>query len=216
MGGVVVTAHQRPQPNYLPGLSVVEKVRDADAVVWLDEVQYTHGGWSNRNKVGGAWLTVPIQRTTNMASFNEVRISEHRQWRLRHSRTLLQCYGNAAEPLVAEIERNFRLLVGLNLACLRVLCAGLEIDTPWVFQSHLDGGSAVRATSDEQTELLPISERLAMMVEEVGGDVYLSGPSGRNYLSEEPFHERGIEVSYYEWSRENPCAVGALSSYAVA
>lgn len=209
---MIVTAHQA---NYFPGLSVIEKLAVSDAVIWLDSVQFTHGGYSNRNRMpDGSWLTVPIRRTTNMAPFNKVKIAEHGLWRRDHVRSIRQHYGESVGTFVvcSEIERPYGLLIGLNLALLRILCDGLAPETAWHFQSHLDGGNAVRAVSESEEELLPISERLAMMVAELGGDTYLSGPSGRNYLSEEPFHERGIEVDYFRWEGENPCSLGRLAS----
>jgi hypothetical protein len=205
---MIVTAHQ---PNYLPGLSVVEKVKMSEAVIWLDEVQYSHGGWSNRNRMpDDSWLTVPVDRMTDMAPFNRVRISEHDNWRKKHERALFQYYGDHALDVVREIRKPYRLLIGLNLACLSVILEGDS--TPWHFQSHLDGGHAVQAVSEDQAELLPISERLAMMVEEVGGDTYLSGPSGRNYLDEEPFIRRGISVWYFHWGGKNSCSMELVAS----
>lgn len=203
---MVVSAHQI---NYLPGLSVIEKMRSADACLWLDEVQFSHGGWSNRNRMpDGSWLTVPIERTTDMASLNRVRISEHGNWRRSHAKALRQHYGAAADPLCVEIARPYRLLVGLNLACLRVLLP----DSPaWHFQSHLDGGHAKVAVSDDAEELAPISARLAMMVAELGGTTYLSGPSGFRYLDEKPFSDRGIEVRYWEHHGPNPCGAVRLA-----
>jgi hypothetical protein len=203
---MIVTCHQ---PGFLPGLSVIEKAESADAVVWLDTVQYTKGGWTNRQRMpAGSWLTVPIERATDGGPINRARISEHRQWRERAVRTLRQQYGrgDVVEAVCAEIQRPYGLLVGLNLALLRILLAGC--DTAWHFQSHLDGGHAVTAVSDDERRLRPISERLAMMVAELGGSTYLSGPSGFRYLSETPFLERGIAVRYFEWRQAgNPCAL---------
>ncbi len=204
---MIITAHQ---PNYLPGLNVIDKIRSADAVIWLDECQYSHGGWSNRNRMpDGSWLTVPIERRTDMGPFNRVRISEHGDWRSVHIRTLQQHYGRRAAPFQDEIERPYRLLVGLNLALLWVL---LGDAIPWHFQSHLDGGHAVWAVSEDAADLAPISLRLAMMVAEIGGTTYLSGPSGRDYLDERPFLERGIKVAYYEHRGPNDCALSALGA----
>ena len=200
----VVSAHQS---NFLPGLSVIQKVEAADAVIWLDEVQFSHGGFSNRNRMpDGSWLTIPIDRSTDMAEFNRVRISDHRDWRRDHCKTLRQHYGHTADAICEEIQRPYRLLIGLNLACLQILLS--DSDTQWSFQSHLDGGRAVTAISDDRVELAPISARLALMVAELGGDVYLSGPSGRNYLNEQPFHDLGIQVDYWQHTGDNPCAVG--------
>ena len=205
---MIVTAHQ---PTFLSGLSVIEKIAAADAVVFLDEVQYGPGGWANRNRMpDGSWLTVPVESGAGSLPFNRVRISEHGDWRRAHERTLRQHYGDSVHELCVEIDRPYRLLVGLNLACLRILLA--DIDACWHFQSHLDGGHAAIAVSEDREELLPISERLAMMVAELGGDTYLSGPSGFRYLHEESFAARGIDVRYFEWNKSNPCSVARLAS----
>lgn len=213
----VVTAHQ---PNYLPGLSVVEKVRSSDMVIWLDEVQYSHGGWTNRNRMpDGSWLTVPVERSTDMAAMNRVRISEHGNWRAKHRRALDLHYGDpdgrsfypsVVDAIRAEVSRPYRLLVGLNLACLRAILDGC--DTAWHFQSHLDGGHAAVAVSDDVVDLRPISARIAAMVAELGGTTYLSGPSGRDYLDERPFRERGIAVEYFRWDGPNPCALERVAT----
>jgi hypothetical protein len=202
----VVTAHQ---PNYIPGLSVIEKVKSADAVIWLDEVRYSPHGWTNRNRMpDGSWLTVPVMSGAMHRPLNRVHISNHRDWRKDHCKTLRQHYGSAVDEICEEIQRPLGLLVGLNLACLRIILA--DCDTSPHYQCHLDGGRAVTAISDEREELAPISVRLAMMVAELGGTTYLSGPSGRNYLDERPFHDLGIEVEYWKHEGANPCALASL------
>lgn len=211
----VVTCHQ---PNFLPGLSVIEKVRLADSVIWLDTAAFSHGGFTNRNRLpDGSWLTVPIDRGTDMAAMNRVRISEHDNWRRVHCKALRQQFGPATAPFCDEIQRPYKLLVGLNLACLRIILEGS--DTVWHFQSHLDGGNAINMVSEDHEELKPISERLALMVAELGGTTYLSGPSGRDYLDETPFRDLGIEVDYFQWAGPNTCSAGHMrqrSFYAAA
>lgn len=201
---MIVTAHQ---PNFLPGKSVIDKIAEADAVIWLDEVQYTKGGFINRNRYpDGSWMTVPVERHTDGCPINRVRLSDHGAWREKLVRGVRQHFGHSDEidRVCVEIERPYRLLVGLNTALLTIVVPG----STWHFQCHLDGGHAVRAVSEDAEALLPISERLAMMVEEIGGSVYLSGPSGRRYLDEAPFNERGVRVRYYEHAGENPCVLG--------
>lgn len=200
----VVTAHQ---PNYLPGLSVVEKVRSADAVIWLDEVTYSPHGWTNRNRMpDGSWLTVPVKSGAMYQQLNRVAITDDPGWRRSHCKTLRQHYGHAADEICDEIQRPYGLLIGLNLACLRVI-----VDGQWHFQSHLDGGRAVIAVSEDRLDLAPISARLALMVSELGGTTYLSGPSGRNYLNEQPFHELGIDVTYWQHQGTNDCSLSLLA-----
>ncbi len=209
---MIVTAHQA---NYLPGLSVIEKIKVADAVIWLDEVQFSSGGWSNRNRMpDGSWVTVPVERGTDMAAFNRVRISEHGNWRQKHIKTLAHNYPTLAiGSLCDEIVRPYRLLVGLNLALLRIILS--DSDTAWHFQSHLDGGRVIPAVLEEQEDHWPISIRLATMVAELGGGTYLSGPSGRTYgLKEKAFHDRGIAVEYFDFRGPNDCSVSSLPTVA--
>ncbi len=202
---MIVTAHQ---PNFLPGASVVNKMLAANTVILLDEVLYSPHGWTNRNRLHGmGYLTVPVVSGAGSLPINRVQISEHGAWRPRAAKTILQSYpaapwaGEAADALL----RPYRLLCGLNVALLQLTFAHLTARPPlWAFQSHLDGGRSVPVS------LAPISVRLAMMVEEVGGTVYLSGPSGRNYLNERPFHQRGITVAYYEHDGPNLCILDML------
>lgn len=205
---MIVTSHQ---PNLLPGASVMSKIEASDVVIWSDEMQFSRGGFTNRNRLpDGKWFTVPIEKGATGMPINRVRIVDldGRGWRTKVARRLRRAWpGEVTEELCAEIARPYRLLVGLNVALLGILCDAMAIETQWVFQSHLDGGHAPIMVSDDREELKEASDRLAMMVYEVGGDVYLSGPSGRNYLDESPFRERGIDVVYWSHHGPNPCAL---------
>ena len=202
------TAHQ---PNLLPGMSVVSKVAASDVVIWLDRVQITKGGFTNRNRLpDGSWLTVPVEKHCAFKPINQVRIGNPAgDWRGRMVNDIQSAWGDSpvVEAVSTEILRPYGLLVGLNAAVLQVLMAELAPDCRWAWQSHLDSGHAVVAVSDDAEQLLPISDRLAMMTVEVGADTYLSGPSGRRYLDETPFLERGLKVEYWQWDGPNPCAL---------
>lgn len=205
-----VTMHQ---PNFLPGASVIEKVRSSDAVVWLDTVQWTKGGWTNRNKTpDGVWLTVPVAHGSSFAPINRVRIGNPRgDWRLFMCERIETSWsGPLVDDVCAEIRRGYPLLVGLNAAILGHLLDGWAGEVHW--QSHLDDAHAVAAVSDEPVALAPISERIAQMVAALDGSTYVSGPSGRNYLDEAPFRERGITVDYFEHTGPNPCALELVAT----
>jgi hypothetical protein len=192
---VIVTGHQL---NTLPGCSVIEKVRAADAVIWMDLMQYRRHGWVNRNRFSdGTMFTVPVAEHDTFAPINEVRIADPTgRARAKVARTLEHKLGAAAAPFAAELRRPYRMLAGLNAQLLTVLLRELGISRQQHYQSHLGAGRY------DDT-----SEGLAEMVAEVGGTVWLSGPSGRNYLDERPFAERGIAVDYFEWDGPNPSAV---------
>lgn len=201
------------QVNFLPGVSVMTKLAAADIFIACDEMQFPRYGFTARNRFSdGAWMTVPIDHRDLFAPINRVRIADRTgRHRAKIARTLMQRMGDSAEPFVRELERPWALLAGLNVALLRRLCDALEIRAEWVFQSHLAAGRHWGpATSEDAAELVTVSERLAAMTEEVGGTIYLSGPSGRNYLDETPFRVRDIEVRYWVHEGPNPTALELL------
>lgn len=209
---MIVTGHQI---NFLPGCSVMGKVAAADACIWMDQMQYERHGFVNRNRLAdGAWMTVPVDEHDTFAPINRVRIADDTfRARRKIARTLEMRFGAAAEPFAEELLRPYRLLIGLNFQLLSHLHLALEIETVPYFQSHLDAGHPVPVVDDggDEERLVPARERLAEMVAEIGGTVWLSGPSGRRYLDEAPFRERGIEVRYYEHEGTNPCALELVS-----
>lgn len=209
---MIATAHQ---PNFLLAESITSKIAASDVVIWLDEVQYSKGGWTNRNMLpDGTWVTVPVEKHCAFKPVNRVKIGDpFYDWRERVSAQLLRAWpGHATEHVVQEVQRPYGLLVGLNVAVLRAVVPQLAPGAAWAFQSHLGGGHALPAVSDSPAELKPISYRLAAMVEEVGCDTYLSGPSGRRYLDEKPFRDRGIAVDYWEFAGPNRCALELVAA----
>lgn len=197
----------------MPGVSVISKLATADVFIACDQMQYPRFGFTARNRfTGGSWMSVPVNHEDLFAPINRVRIADptgrHRE---KIARTLEMRLGAAGEVFAAELRRPWGLLVGLNMALLRRLFDALGIRAEIVLQSHLESGRySGPLTSDSREELVPVSETLAAMTEEVGGTVYLSGPSGRNYLDEAPFLERGIRVEYWAHEGPNPCALELL------
>lgn len=211
---MIVTGHQI---NFMPGYSVMEKVRAADACIWMDTMQYERHSFVNRNRLSdGAWMTVPVDEHDTFAPINRVRISDPTFRARKKIAQKLRCeIGQAAEPYAAELLKPYPLLVGLNYALIHHLLKDLDITTDCYLQSHIDMGHSVPVTTldpADDSDLMPARERLAMMVEAIGGTVWLSGPSGNKYLNEQPFHDRGIEVRYFDWPKDapNPSSIEAL------
>lgn len=199
---MIVSGHQ---PNLLPGESVMTKMAAADVFVFCDEMQFVRHGWVNRNRLDERTpIVVPFDSRDRYAPINRVRIADPTgRARAKVARTLRMRLGDRAERYAAEFERPYELLAGLNVALLGHLCRDLGIATPWAFQSHLATGRGwCPMDTEDEAEVLTVSDKLAAMTAELGGSVWLSGPSGRGYLDERPFLERGIRVDY--WQHEGP------------
>lgn len=211
---VIVTAHQL---NFLPGRSVMERVRRADIVIWLDTTQYVRHGFVNRNRLSdGAWMTVPVNEHDTYAPINRVRISdENGRKREKIARTLEMRLGPVAAPFAAELRKPYQLLVGLNHGLMQHLLGRMGARVEQTFQSFLDTQHAVPAVSEDEEELVPVKERFADMAAQLGATVWLSGP-GRHFGDERRFQERGIRIETFRWEGPNPCALEAAAGLEVA
>lgn len=208
---VVVTSHQL---NLLHGCSVIERVRRADLVIWLDETQYEAKSFVNRNRLhDGSWMTVPVNAHDHFAPINRVRIADP-QFRARRkiAKTLALRLGEqAAAPFAAELLRPYDMLVGLNHAVAVELLAALDIQVAQRFQSMLDRTHALPVWSESDVELEPVRERFAAMAAQLGATVWLSGPGG-HHCGEAAFAEHGIRVVTYTHEGPNPSAVELVRS----
>jgi len=206
---VIVSGHQ---PGLLPYPGFFEKARHADIFILCDRFQSVRHQFFNRNTLAdGTPLTVPLEHDSWGDEIGHCRIGDDPRWRHKLCQTLRLHFGDAAADYVETVRRPWRKIAGLNVALIYLLARDLNVHPEWVMQSHLasGGGNPLRAVSEDADVLLPVSERLAAMTEEVGGTVWVSGKSGVGYLDEQPFTDRGIRVEYVE-SPKAPSAIECL------
>lgn len=199
---MIVTSHQ---PTYLPGVSVLAKLAEADAVIWLDRVRFTMPGWLNRNQLpDGTWLTVPVSRPHYRSPIADALI-EGDAWKAEHVRILWEHYGEAEHFDQVLLHRiaipgtwDGENLIWLNDQVTDRLLelAGIEIE------SHWQSGYAARGSS--------LSDTIARMVKETGGDTYLASENESARLDPGIFARRGIELASFAFAGENPSAVDPL------
>ncbi len=192
---VIVTIHQ---PNFAPWTGYFDKMVRSDVFVLLDTVPFTKGGFQNRVKIKGVnaaqWLTVPVHTKGKLGQLtNQVETNELKDWRSDHLKTLQTLYGrcpgyrDAAELLSSTYAKR-----STNLA---QLCTDLIIG----IRNHY-GITTTLVNASDLAVTGSSSQLLADIVAELGGDTYLSGPSGRNYLDESVFADRGIGLSYHSFT----------------
>lgn len=196
---MIVTAHQ---PTYLPGVSVMSKVAQADAVVWLDAVRFTTPGYVNRNQLpDGTWLTVPVDRVDHRSTIAEVTIAGT-DWKATHIEAVRDRYPDAGyERLVPFAETIGERLVGSRLVDLNLDLVG------WMLRGFGLSPKQCRQT-DYPAAGGSLSSKLVRMVKEVGGTSYLSGPTSR--LDPDVFAAAGIGLSFFDFAGDNPSAIDPL------
>jgi hypothetical protein len=191
------------QSNYLPWRGWFDMLRQADALVLLDSVQYTRRDWRNRNRIktaqGPQWLTVPVDvKGRYLQAVDEAHITGP-DWAAEHLRAIALAYRRAAcfEAEFPWIERALLavaeepLLTTVNESLIRAVMQRLAIDRPVLRDGVLIPREALPAMDP--------SERLAALAQAVGADRYLSGPAAKAYLNPMPFARRNIKVAWMDY-----------------
>lgn len=204
------------QPNLFPWLGFFDKMRLTDVFVLLDIVPFSRAGYQHRVRIGtpsGArWLTIPVLKKGRFGELtNRVEIDGTRPWRHDQLETLRHNYAKAPAfadlmPHLAELyEPSFERLVDFTIPSIRWLRSQMRIHAELVLASELlEPG-------------LASSELLAELVLASGGDVYVSGPTGRDYMDEAVFSSRGVAVEFtqfvpFGYEQLQPEFVGGLSA----
>lgn len=201
---MIVAAHQ---PTYLPGVSVVAKVAQADAVIWLDDVRFTTPGYVNRNQLpDGRWLVVPVERRDHRTPIREVTIADDGgRWRVEHFHALADTYREAPcyeRGILGAYEDSAiagagKRIVDLNLTLTNEILTGLGMGPIQWRQSEL-GVSAYGS----------LSLKLARLVKEIGGTAYLA--PARSRLERMTFESEGVELLAFDYAGDNPSVIDPL------
>ena len=194
----VVSIHQ---PEHMPWLGFFDKVSQAELFVLLDNVQYRHKYFQNRNRIrsanGETWLNVPVlTKGRREQLINEVEIDDREvRWREKCWMSISLNYKKAPfyEKYIGFFkdlyDKEWHLLSDLNEYIIRHIAGELNLDVKFIKASEL--------------QVSGTGERLVLDIcKELGATKYISGISGvagRGREFEAEFSEEGIEVVYQEF-----------------
>lgn len=193
---MIVTIHQ---PEFMPYGGFFAKALRSEIFILLDTVQFAKNNWQNRNKLlvngEGRWVTVPVAAKGRLDStIAETEIIAN-GWQKKMLGTLQANYRqhpyyDHVFPFFDDLlSREHERLAALNEAIILFMAERLGCEAKWVRSSDL---------SSEGSR----SDLLAALSAEVGGDLYLSGAGGRNYLEAAPFEAAGVGVQYHDFHAE--------------
>jgi len=186
------------QSNYIPWKGYFDLIAAVDEFILYDDMQYTRRDWRNRNQIktpkGAQWLTVPV--LVKGKYYQKIRDTEINgtEWAKSHWRSLIQNYRRAAHfDAIADLlepvylNESFTHISKLNHRLLQIICNYLNINTKitksWDY-ILVDGKT----------------ERLAELCMQAGGTEYITGPSARDYIDEKIFADKGIKLTWFDYS----------------
>ena len=202
------------QPMYFPWVGMLEQMRLADVFVYLDDAQFSKGGFFNRVQVkteqGTPWLTVPLAENKLGQALNQSFPAAH-DWQRKHLNTLRQSYALApyAEEMldVAEtvLNEETESLASLGVASMEAMADLFEVmpqEVIWSSKMNISGSA---------------SERVISICQALGADRYITGHGAAAYLDHGAFEAVGVRVEYMDYAkREYPQLHGAFTPYVSA
>ncbi len=187
------------QSNYIPWKGYFDIINSVDEFILYDDMQYTRRDWRNRNKIitpqGLLWLSIPvISKGKFFQKINETKVADH-AWIDQHWKSIKMNYTRAKYfdqyqdqiKSVYEQCRGLEYLSEVNYLFLQEICKILNIPTKITWSSDYNLG-------DGKTE------RLVGLVQEAGGDYYLSGPAAKDYIVPELFEQAHIQLDWMDYS----------------
>ncbi len=185
------------QSNYIPWKGYFDIINSVDKFVIYDEVQFTKNDWRNRNKIkskdGLIWLTIPVRQNALEQRIDETSVALT-NWNRKHLNSIVTYYSKAehyrdVKDFVADLYMNVdsENLSEINSYFIKAINGFLGIKTEIINSSDL-GLHGDR------------NERLVDACKKLNGQVYLSGPSAKNYLDVKLFNDHNIDVEWIDYS----------------
>lgn len=181
-------------------LGLLDKISKADLFVILDHVQYRKGYFQNRNKIrtkeGWVWLTIPIRKHSHDTKIKDIEIADFNEWGDKYLNLIKNHYikskyfSDYYPDIEAIIRKKHKYLSDLNIDIILFLLKNFNIENNKIVRSSdLD----IPPTNNPSDVNLEICKKLK-------ADIYLSGPSGKDYLNLEDFRKAGIKVVFHEFN----------------
>lgn len=186
------------QSNYIPWKGYFDMIAAVDEFILYDDMQYTRRDWRNRNQIktpkGLEWLTIPVRVKGKYHQKICETETDGTSWAEDHWKALTQNYRRAKffkditewlEPLYLGPQP--RHLSHVNRRFIEAVCKYLSIDT-------------IISNSGDYILIDGRTERLADLCAQANGTEYISGPSAKDYMDESIFKERGIKLTWFDYT----------------
>lgn len=190
------------QPEFIPWLGFFNKLNQGDIFVILDDVQFKKNHFENRNKIrcnnaqGWAWISIPVlTKHKHGQKIKDVEISgrNNRRWKEKILNTVCMSYRKTPyfedvyELISVSINNDCQKIVEINIGLLMAILDYLGIEKTIYIQSRM----GVTSTK---------SRLIIDLVQATGASIYLSGQSGKTYLEQSKFQEKGLTVQYQQFT----------------
>jgi hypothetical protein len=186
------------QSNFIPWRGYFAALRLSNQLIMYDTQQYTRRDWRNRNLIasdkGQEWLTLAVKSRGNYYSpINRIEVVDRFSLDdvIQRYRRNYRVYAKTAgfkfvEKIFSECT-DLSNLSEINSSLTRAIADYLEIELT------IESDQALSLSGNKNDKLIQVCNHFDI-------DVYLTGPSAKNYLDEAVFAENHITVKYLDYS----------------
>ena len=204
----ILAAHQL---NLLPYLGVWEKVFVADEFVWLDDVQFSKGDYTNRVQMLSnrllmepRWLTLPLKKPKLGTLIRDVELAEN--WREELEGKLAGWYPemNVLSAMLCNAQTKYLMWVNWVGMCSVLLWFKEFKLTKTHLSSTVMAGQQLKAVNSQASFALfagTSSQRLLDLCKQYNCDTYLSGAGAKSYLDVALFQSSGVQVVWQDFKQ---------------
>jgi hypothetical protein len=189
----IVTMHQ---PNYLPWIGLFSKIHLADCFIISDS--YQCADITRRNKIrtnaGSGYLTIPIGKKFYKSRICDVLLPDEITWQDLHWQQIYQNYahtkyfGDYGDFFKTLYKKDYKYLWQINIEIILFLLRCFDINVEILKTTDLNLDPQLEGTDLILAEL-----------KSVGGQIYLSGPSGSNYLEFKKFPNNDVDLKFFRF-----------------
>lgn len=191
----IVTIHQ---PNYLPWIGLFSKIKHSHCLIIGDT--YFLGGHStfNRNKVrttcGWNYLTIPIGHKFEGIPIYDITSPPENHWKQIHWKMIHDNYSKTEFFSLHQdffnhlYHHDFKYVWQMNEEIIFYLLKCFDIEVEVIKASDIALHSDLEKT-----------DYMIALLKAAGADIYLSGPSGRDYLEKEKFVQNDITLKFFNF-----------------
>lgn len=182
------------QPYFLPYIGYFQLVNHCDVFVIYDDVQYSKGGWVNRNRLlidGGAkTFTIPLSKASDFLDVRDRRISDELD-SSKMMNTFEQSYGKAPywekyKDLLTEIlEYPDRNLFNFITNSTATIATTLSIDSKILVSSDIEIDKTLKA-----------QDRVLAICRSLRATEYINSIGGLDLYQKSAFAELGINLKF--------------------
>jgi len=182
------------QPYFLPYIGYWQLINAVDKFIIYDNIEYTKGGWFNRNRIlvngRDAYITISLKKDSDYLSVNQRLLADE----FNRQKLLNQIKGSYIKspyykdifPLLEDIimcqEKN---LFDFLLYSIEKIVDLLHINTKLIVSSSLNINHSLKNTN-----------KVLEICRELGADTYYNAIGGQKLYDKMEFMEKGIDLKF--------------------